>query len=421
MEIKAKSIVLMIKNNKLYNLILFTLLLCGTLSSCRKDDVNTSVSSSVKIIPTLSEAKQVKIVSSVNGKLLGWINSGNIQNPIIRQELFLLGNDGNKLKDVIISDTVYQYVNIVPGSGGGFIVCASALGFDYFSVYEISDDGELISSRNIQTIVGVIDQEPSLAEYNDTYLVVYKPYSWGYYIWKANSSLTELFHKRVPIPNANHYGSGLNYGERFDRLIQANDSMIIIQGVTYDEYDEMIENCFVRSLNANAERGWYSNNYDPSHFETSAGLVYSADYKIVLFGTKSKNSSVEGYGDVFSRTYSLTGEFEKEILYPRIAATPTTVKNIIKAPDGGYLVVGSNNQLPSNIVVSPNDLAMFKLNADLSLSWSGVINTDVPSKGFDAVYLPDGSIGLIGLLKQNLISNKVIYMHLDSFGKLISN
>jgi hypothetical protein len=361
------------------------------------------------------------MISSIYGNLLAFFACEAIGDSAFPQEFFLLNQSGEVLRNVSVSDSIYQYVTAVPALDGGFMVCASNDGSSYFSLYHIGDNGEVLWARNVPLLVGKIINQPSIVTYDNNYMVMYQSFSWGYYMWKGDANGSDIFNKKIPIPNAKHYGSGLNYGEKYSRFTQANDSLIVIQGITYDLYDKMIENCFLRAVNESIEKKWYSSNYDSTHIESSSGLFYTAGHKIFFFGSKSTETLLEGYGDAFARTYSLTGILENEIVYPRIGGTPNTVKKTIQSPDGGYLMIGSNNQLATNIVVSPNQLTLFKLNSDLTINWSKSIDTDVPSKGFDAVYLNDGSIGVISVLKQNNSINKLIYMHLDATGNIINN
>jgi hypothetical protein len=392
-----------------------------TLISCDKETMDSEDNASIKLVTTNSEPKKVKMISSTYGNLLAFFSSEVEGDASFQQELFVLNESGEVLKNVFISDSTYQYMNAVAALNGGFMVCASNDGSSYFSLFHIGDNGDVIWTRNVPVAVGSIINEPSIITYDNNYMVVYQSFSWGYYMWKGDANGADIFNKRIPIPNARHYGSGLNYGEKYSRFMQANDSMIVIQGITYDLYDEMIENCFLRTVDENINKKWYSTNYDSTHIESSSGLFYSADNKIILFATKSTEALMAGYGEAFSRTYSLTGILENEIVFPRVGGTINTIKETIKSPDGGYLMIGSNNQLPSNIVVSPNELTLVKLNSDLTVNWSKSINTDIPSKGFDAVYLSDGSIGVISLIKQNNSTNKLIYLHMDAFGNIINN
>jgi len=391
------------------------------LFSCNKEPINPESTSSIKLIPTVNAPKKVKMVSSANGNLLAFFTSEVQGDAAFQQELYLLNQSGEVLRNVIISDTVYQYMNAIPSVNGGFMVIASDNGSSQLSLFHVGDNGTVIWSKNVPLYVGTIINEPMITSHNNSYMVIYQSYSWGYYLWKADAYGSEILHKKIPIPNAQHYGSGLNYGEKYSRFIQGNDNLIIIQGITYDEYDHMIENCFLRTIDENVNKKWYSTNYDSTHIESSSGLFFSTDNKIILFGTKSTEAILEGYGDGFARVYSVAGILENEIAYPRVGETYNTFKQTIKSPDGGYLMVGSNNQLPSNLVVSPTQLVIVKLNPDLTVSWSKTVSSGAPAKGFDVAYLADGSIGLIELLKDNNTTNKLIYLHLDSNGNLINN
>lgn len=391
------------------------------LLSCNKESNDPQSGSSIKLIITENTPRSVKMISSGNGNLLAFFTSEVQGDAGFQQELFLLNPSGEVLKKVNISDTVYQYMNAIPAVDGGFMVVASDNNSSQFTLFHVGENGEVTWSKDVPLYVGKIINKPMLTTFNNSYLVVYQSFSWGYYMWKGNAFGSETLHKRIPIPNAQHHGSGLNFGEKYSRFIQGNDSLIIIQGITYDEYDRMIENCFLRAVDENVNKKWYSTNYDSTHSESSSGLFYSPDNKIILFGTKSAESVLEGYGDGFARVYSTTGVLENEIVYPRIGGTINTFKQTIKSPDGGYLMVGSNNQLPSNLVVSPTQLVLMKLNSDLTVSWSKTLSSGAPAKGFDVTFLIDGTIGLIELIKENNTTNKLLYLHLDSSGNLINN
>ena len=214
---------------------------------------------------------------------------------------------------------------------------------------------------------------------------------------------------------------GMSGFEMLELIPKIDFSLIIIQGITYDEYDKMIENCFLRTVDQDVNKKWYSGNYDSTHIESSSGLFYSADNKILLFGSRSADHILDGFGEAFGRIYSTSGELEEEKVYPHVGGSLNVFKRTIQSPDGGYLMIGSNNQLPSDIIVSPNQLVLMKLNADLSVSRTNIINTGLPCRGFEAAYLSDGSIGVVGLMKDINSTNKLIYFHLDSNYNLVNN
>ncbi len=396
------------------------LLIAFVISSCKKT-VDSESTASVKIVPTVNEPKQVKMISSAYGNLLAYVTSGTLVTPVIKQELFLLNPSGAVMTNVHLSDTIYQYISATRSLNGGFMVCATSDNYPYISLFQVGDNGEAQLVKNITTTSGTNRNEPDIRTYNNEYLLLYQSYGSGYYIWKGDANGVEILNKKIPPPASNHYGTGLNYGEKMVRLVQANDTMIAIQGINYDQYNEVIENCFVRAVSNTIAKKWYSTNYDSAHFEMSSGLFYSPTEQIVLFASRSKQSIDENYGDAFARTYSLSGTLLREVVFPRVGGTPNTIKNTIQSSDGGFIMVGSNNQLPANDLVSPNKIIVSKLNADLTVNWTKSFNTSFPSKGYDAAFLSDGSIAIIGLLKENLSTNKVLYLHLDANGNLINN
>lgn len=406
---------------KIFSSLLLLFISVFLLNSCKKDSGGTALLSSIKVIESQSEPKQVKMASSLNGTLLAYTNSGTLVIPAARQEFFILNPSGEVIKTFSLSDTVYQFVEAVPALNGGFFICASSTGFSYISLYHINDNADVVWTKSINVTFGTLLNSPSIAiSYDNNYMVMFQSYGSGYYINKTDPSGNEIFNKKIPPPGYIHQGPGLNYGERYVRFYQPNDSMIVIQGVSVDGYDQLVENCFIRALRDNVTQKWFSTNYDSTKFENGAGLIYNNN-KIVLAGIKSDNSVLEGYGDFFLRTYALDKTLIGDVILPKVGGTPNTFKQVIDSPDGGYILVGSNNQLPSNDIISPNKIILLKLRPDLSLDWSKSIDTYDPAKGFDLVYLKDGTIGLIGLLKSNLSVNKIIYIHLDSFGNLINN
>ncbi|MBK7762120.1 MAG: hypothetical protein IPI46_01955 [Bacteroidetes bacterium] len=375
------------------------------------------------MIQTINEPKQVKMVSSINGNILAYVTSGTNFPLPLKQELFLLKPNGEVIKTIQLSDTIFQHIHAMKGVDGGFFVSASSNNLPFIANYKINDNGQIAWSQiNLLSSSNYNINAPAVClSFDQQYMVMYQQYGSGYYIQKISTSGSEITKTKLPSPAANHYGTGLNYGEKYSQFFQANDSLIIIQGITYDLYDQLIDNCFIRALDNNLSKKWYSTNFDSTHIENSSGLYSSYQNKILLFGCKTSNSIFEGFGDVFIRTYSLSGILENEKILPRIDGTPTLIKNILKTPDGGFILVGSNNQLSANDVVSPNKIALIKLNEDLQLSWSKTLETSDPAKGFDLTYLPDGSMALIGLLKDKLTTNKLLYLHLDPNGNIINN
>jgi len=389
--------------------------------SCKKEIPATVIPSSIRIISTANEPKRVNMVSSAGGMQLVYITSGDLIEPPVRQELFLLRPTGESAGQVHLSDTLFEYIRAVPGIDGGFFICATSDLFSQMAIFHVNDQGAVLWSKSIVVKSGTSLREPDIRISRDQhYLVMYQSYGSGYYLWKGDAGGTEVFNKKFPTPNAIHYGSGLNYGEKYVNLFQPNDTLFIVQGITYDQYEERVENCFVRAVSENLAKLWYSDNYDSSRIESGAGLAYEAD-RIVLFGASADNLAYEHFGDVFARRYTTSGIFEGDLAYPRAGGTPTTVNRVVTAPGGGYLLAGSNGQLPQHDLVSPNQPVLMKLNPDLSTAWTRVVQTGFPARGHDVVYHSDGTIGLIGLMKDNYATNKVLYIHLTALGEVINN
>ncbi|HNS12871.1 MAG TPA: hypothetical protein PKM97_09690 [Bacteroidia bacterium] len=401
--------------------VLYFFCLASIVFSCKKDDLTGGSNSSIKVISTVTEPKQVKLVSSNDGTLLALSTSGDLIVPASHQELILINAGGVVQRRISLSDTLFQHMSAVRGINGGFFVCGTSNTFSYIAIYYLDDSGEKLWSKSFTVKFGTSLNEPVAKISPDNYYqVMYQSYGSGYYIWKGDADGNEVSNIKFPTPNAVHYGSGLNYGERYSDFFQVNDTLIIAQGITIDRYESDIENCFLRAVNENMVKKWYSDNYDSTHMESGAGLAYIND-KIILFGSKADNQYYEYYGDVFARTYSTSGDFEGEIVYPKVGGSDTRIRQSTPSPDGGFLLVGSNNQYSQGELVSPNNIVLIKLDHNAVFNWARSIETDSPSKGFDAVYLADGTIGLIGLLKEKENANKIVYMHLDASGVIVNN
>ena len=399
--------------------IVFVLLI--SFFGCKKETINFAEYSSLKIFENNHEPKQVQLTKSLNGNLLVTVCSAdNFAGVVFSAELILLNNKGELIKNITFSDTAYQYVNAVPASDGGFFLVASTAHENYFSVKKINEVGNVIYTRNIVLSSGENKNSIGLCNCPDgNYLIIYQAVGNGYYVSKFDRGGFVIFNIKLPNPVSIHQGTGLNYGEKYVNIYQPADSLIVLQGVTYDQYNETIENCFIRELHGSMTNKWFSSNYDPTHFEIGSGFGLSTNQQLIFFGTISDHAINEYYGNPIARIYNSSGNLNQQIIFPQVDGTNTLILKTISTPDGGFLMVGSNNQSFTNDVVSNNHLILTKLNNDLSIAWNKTLSTYYPSKGFDAVYLNDGTIGIAGLIKDNLSTNRILYLHMDSNGKLI--
>jgi hypothetical protein len=401
--------------------IALTMFLLVVIPSCKEDDDPALKPSSIKIIPTENEPKQVRMIASLSGSILAYTSSGDLVFPPVSSEMFILNESGEEVKRLGLSDTLFQHVNAIAGINGGFFVCATTNNLNYIAIYQVSDLGVVEWSKSFAVKFGVNKNLPDVTISNDgNYMVMYQSLGSGYYIWKGDVNGNEIFNRKYPTPNAVHYGTGLNYGERYVNFFQANDTLIITQGITFDQYDQLIENCFLRAVNTDVQKRWYSTNFDSTHIENGVELAM-VNQNIVLFGNRSSNTLAEYAGDVFARYYSLDGTYGGTSFFPRIGGTPNIIRSVIRVPGGGFLLVGNNNQLPNNDLVSDTQLILIRLNPDLSVQWTQELKTAYPAKGFDAVFHANGSIGLMGLIKDNFSENKLLYLHLDQGGRIINN
>ena len=393
---------------------------------CDKDDDAGVSPSSIKVINTESEPKQVEMVSSASGSTLVITSSGTVVVPVAEQELLILDRSGEVISRPSFSDTIFQHIDAVAGLNGGFFLSATSNGFGYIMLYQLNDEGEVQWStsitRNPIAVTVVNTSEPEIIISRDgNYLMLYQSGSNTYRVWEGDAFGNTISDKKFQSPNAVHDPTGLNYGQKYVNLLDANDSIIVAQGVMDTEYSGLrVKNSFIRTTDHNLLKKDYSSHYDPDRFEKGVRLVYRNN-KIILFGSKAENVELQSHGDIFARIYSLTCDLENELLYPRVGGTPTTIYEVLDSPDGGWLMVGSNGQYNSNDLVSPNKPVLMKIRSDLTLDWSRVIQTGYPARGFDAVYHQDGTIGLVALLKDRYKVNKLMYVHLTSFGDIINN
>src|SRR5678815_3243138 len=192
------------------------------------------------------------------------------------------------------------------------ILCAGSNTFSTLTLYHISENGDISWSKHIPIIIGnsLYGGNPAVG-LDNTYLVMYQAAGSGFYIWKGDVSGNEIFNRKIPTPNAYHFGTGLDKGEKYSRLIQVNDTLIVIQAVTIDLYEEVVENCVLRAVDQNIARKWYAYSTYPDslHIEKGAGLFVHDHQQILFFGTRSGKSINEGFGDYFVRKYSLAGTY----------------------------------------------------------------------------------------------------------------
>jgi hypothetical protein len=190
------------------------------IASCTKDSTEVG-KSSVKVISTVNEPKQVRSVVSTEGNLLVYTNSEELV-PVTRQEVFILNADGEVLKTVLLSDTIFQYINAVAAPDGGFLLCASSNTFSTNTIYHIGENGDIIWWKRIPVIGGssIYGAYPAIGRDN-SYLIMYQSAGSGFYIWKGDASGNEIFTRKIPSPDAVHSGGGIDRGHKYSRLIQA--------------------------------------------------------------------------------------------------------------------------------------------------------------------------------------------------------
>jgi hypothetical protein len=405
---------------------IFPLVALVLLASCQKDDDAGVSPSSIKVVSTVNEPKQVEMVTSSTGKVLVFTSSGKLVVPAVQQELMILAENGDVDVRFSLSDTVFQHIDAVPGLNGGYFLTATSNGSSYIGLYQLNDEGQVQWSGSIQRnplpVTLVNTSEPEIVISRDgNYLILYQSGSNIYRVWKGDAFGNTIHDKKFQSPNAVHDPNGLNYGQKYVNLLDANDSILVAQGILDTEYSGLrIENCFIRTTDHNLLKKDYSSNYSPDKMEIGNRLVYNGN-KIVLFGSRADNREMQFHGDIFAREYSLTCDLDNEIIYPRVGGTPTAIHEVIDSPDGGWLLIGSNGQFPSSDLVSPNNPVLMKIRPDLSLDWAKSVSTGFPARGFDAEYLSDGTIGLVGLLKDRYKVNKLMYVRLTSFGDIINN
>lgn len=389
--------------------------------SCKKTDAVSSTHSSVKIIETATEPKQVNSIQLTNGNIVLWVCSGDELNGLaFPQEFFLITPNGELINTFTNSDTAFQYVHCLPCIDGGFICVSSTSHGNYILIQKMNDNGVQELKNIIPFTTNFLLNSPNICtDPIGNFVLEYQVYGDGYYISRVNRGAGVMVTTKIPSPAAIHHGTGLVVGEKVVDVFQPNDSVIFLQGVTYDQYNETVENCFVRELRNNVTQRWFSSNYDSTHFEHGNGFGITNNNQLVFFGTKSLHSVNEYYGFPFARIYNSSGALVNELQLSPTYNSLTLLKKTIATPDGGFLLIGSDNQYPVNDLVSDNHIALMKLNNSLQMEWSKEITNYYPSKAFDATYLNDGSMLVFGLIKDNLAINRIMILHLNSNGELI--
>ena len=204
--------------------------------ACDKDDDASVSPSSIKVISTETEPKQVEMVSSPSGSTLVIISSGTVVVPVVQQELLIIDSEGEVLSRPLLSDTIFQHIDAVAGLNGGFFLSATSNGFDYIMLYQLDDDGDLqwstSVSRNPIPVTTVNTSEPEIViSRDDNYLMLYQSGSNTYRVWKGDAFGNTVSDKKFQSPNAIHDPNGLNYGQKYVNLLDANDSIVVAQGV----------------------------------------------------------------------------------------------------------------------------------------------------------------------------------------------
>lgn len=414
MLIKMKNIIVLIS--------VFSL---SFIFSCKKNENAPYIDSSVRLLSSNDGLSDLKMAKGIDGNILIVNSYGKTDvNNVVKQQFKLLSPKGETIRSFSLNDTLFQYIDIMPGIDNGYFVVASISNKKQINWFKLNNDGDIVWSGVKNLIAnGFPLFAPAVNKsYDNNYFILYHNSGAGYFIHKLDMLGDFIFNKKIPEPNAIHQGTGLNFGETVNKIFQPNDSMIIVQGTTIDKYNGISRiNCFVRALSSDVTQKWFSTNFDSTRTETAASMQYINSGKILLFATKTQSNAAESYGDPLIREYTLAGSLSNQIVYSRVDGTPTIIKKAIVAQDGSFLLIGSNNQFDFTDLVSPNKMILMKINQDLSFSWSKTIHTIYPSRAFDATYFDDGTIGLVGFIKENLTINKVIYLHLDAKGVVIPN
>jgi hypothetical protein len=161
-------------------------------------------------------------------------------------------------------------------------------------------------------------------------------------------------------------------------------------------------------------------NEMPNGISNSQNGVISVSSRMVgLDGNAGTFTNYYGYqtiaGGINLSVFNAGGQFisSKEITnYPGNGVIST----IKQTADGGYILCGTVNTLNSSIVVSQTKIFVCKLNSNLDMQWSNVVNTSYQALGVDIQQTSDGGYRIIGHHRSMDSQFKILILKVDSSG-----
>ena len=186
-----------VKFNSVISIYILISMMCIVMISCDKDDSVSVEPSSIKIITSVNEPKQVEMGISNGGAVLAYTSSGDEVIPLVHQEFFLLNASGDILKTFGLSDTLFQHISVIRGIDNGFFVVGSANTFPYIALFKVNDSGEVEWSKTFQVKFGTSKNKAAVIESrNGEYWVMHQSQGSGYYIWRGDLMGNEIGNKK---------------------------------------------------------------------------------------------------------------------------------------------------------------------------------------------------------------------------------
>jgi hypothetical protein len=402
---------------------LMLLLFLPALFSCKKS-AETMEQSAIKVFKMNGSLQTVGMAESAAGNILAYANDrlSNLNDP----QLYLLTSEGVVISQPKLTGSPYTYLSAVKGIGSGFLMCAAKNDASSLTVFRLDNSGNITWKKDIALSRALLLGPNVSVSADNNYVIVCQDSKPHLIKIDDNGNILSdnLLSSPKPLPPCNSQDSIYFHSQ----IIQPTASTSLILG--YFSYDAkrtpfiIISNVYVMSYDqAGTVKNWNSTGYDTTMCEAPTGILMAANNKVLVFGSKTSEGYYDTktviqsvYGTPFLRIYDINGNLEKEILIPKVEGTPTWFQKVKPTPDGGYILIGSDNQLTSSTLVSNNHISLTKLNSDLSVSWQKAINTFYPSKGWDIICFPDGTYRVGGIQKENYEQNQLIFLNLDSKG-----
>ena len=132
------------------HLMLLALIISSVLfTACKKDTIDSESNSSISILTSTAGLADLKMAKSLGGIVLiaNSYGSGDA-NTALLQQFKLVKPSGEVIKSFSLVDTVYQFIDVMPGMDNGFFVTAANSNRHTISWFKLDDNGNIIWSGN---------------------------------------------------------------------------------------------------------------------------------------------------------------------------------------------------------------------------------------------------------------------------------